>query len=403
MRLTICLIPLLLFFSCTAEKTEELPERLVNIENLSVYPENPTPAGDIELIREVSFSETDDVFFGHVIEKMAVDDEGRVFIADMLENKIHIYESNGSYLQSIGRAGRGPGEFQMIMDLKIHDEKIHVLDYQRFTISVFDVNSFDHIRDYGISLQNDQENQPSWIRQTREKGLYYRPTAFFVRSDNSYLLIFSDEGVGAADNVDGRTYEVSIYDPETGNFDEHDILSFDWTRQVLVHEEGDRLMVLFEVPYIRNSLFDFSNDQFVYGWSEEMLFRFYDEDGEHQRAIYYPYSNLRLHFDDVLTHYEGADENLIHAIRSDEQPETWPAFHSLKLDDENRLWISTVTDDQEMYEWWVLDEAGELIATFSWPRNRDLKHVKNGYAYTMEEEIETGLVEVVRYNIEIGD
>lgn len=402
MRLTTFLVSLILYVGCVAEKTENVPEHLEHIENLTIYPENPIPSAYIELIREISFGETDEVLFGRMVENIVIDHSGRVFIADLTENKIHIYDSDGSYLQNIGRGGQGPGEFQAIWDLKVYDGKIHVLDYQHFKISVFDLNTFDHIQDYDISLHNQQNNQPTWIRWTREEGLFYRPTNFFVRADNTYLLLFSDGGVGLAHNVDGRTYEASVYDLQIGGFAEHDLFSFKWTGQVLVHEEGDGLMVMFRVPYKRSSRFDFFNDQFVHGWTEEMLFRFYDKDGEHQRAIYYPYSNAHLHFDDVLKHYEGADDDLIHAIRSDDQPETWPAFKSLTLDDENRLWISTITDDQENYEWWVLDKAGELIAAFSWPRNRDLKQVKNGYAYTMERDMETGLQEVVRYKINIG-
>jgi hypothetical protein len=399
MRLIIFYLSLILFFGCVKEKTGNIPEHLKNIENLSVYPDNPTPSNSIELIREVSFGETDEVFFGRWIDNIDVDNNGRVFIADMFENSIYIYESDGTYLQSIGRGGQGPGEFQMIWDMKIHDEKIHVLDYQYFKISVFGLNTFDHVQDHDISLHSNQDNQPTWIKWTREEGLFYRPTNMFVRADNTYLLLFSDEGVASADNVDDRTYEASIYDPLTGGFAEHDLFTFDWSGQVLVHEEGDADLILFRVPYKRNSLFDFSNNQFVHGWSEDMLFRVYDENGEYQKAFYYPYSNNRLHIDDVLRHYEGADENLINAIRSDDHPETWPAFHSLIMDDENRIWLSTITDDQENYEWWVLDDAGELIAKFTWPRNRDLKKVKNGYLYTLERNIETELQEVVRYKV----
>lgn len=402
MRLTAYLILLFLIFGCVAEKAEDLPEHLVNIENLTVFPENQTPANDIELIREISFGDTDEVFFGRMVENIAVDHSGKVFIADLAENTIHVFDSNGSYLRNFGRSGRGPGEFQAIWDFDIHDGKVHVLDYQNNKISVFDLDTFEHIRDHDVSLQNRQDNQPSWLSETREKRLFYRPTKLFVRADGKYLLLFNDEGVGMADNVDGRTYEGSIYDPQTGEFTQHDVLSFEWTGQVLVHEEGDRLMVMFKVPYKRSSLFDYSNGQFVHGWSEEMLFRFHDENGMHQKAFYYSFSNAKLHLDDLLMYYEEAGDGVIHAIRSDEQPDTWPAFHSLTLDDENRLWVSTLTDDQDSYAWRVLDESGDLIATFSWPRNRDLKLVNNGYAYTMEDDEDTGLREVVRYKINIG-
>jgi hypothetical protein len=401
MRLTTCLISLTLYVGCVTEKSEVVPEHLEHIENLIIYPENPTPAAEIELIREISFGETDEVFFGRMVENIAVDHSGLVFIADLPGNTIHIYDSDGSYLQNIGREGQGPGEFQAIWDLKVFDGKIHVLDYQHFKISVFDLDTFGHVRDYDISLQIRQNNQPTWINWTREEGLMYRPVNLFVRTDNTYLLLFSDDSVGSAHNVDNRTYEASVYNSQTGEFTEHDLLSFKWTGQVLVHEEGVGLMVLFRVPYKRSSQFDFSNDQFVHGWTEEMLFKFYDRNSVPQRAYYYPYSNAQLHSEDVIMYFEDAGEQVIHAIRSDDHPETWPAFHSLKLDDENRLWVSTIVDDQEIYEWWVLDEAGELIATFSWPRNRDLKQVKNSYAYTMERDMETGLQEVVRYKINI--
>lgn len=140
----------------------------------------------------------------------------------------------------------------------------------------------------------------------------------------------------------------------------------------------------------------------IFGETDEVLFKFYGRNGEQIRAFYYPYSNAELQPDDVFMYYEDAGEQVIHAIRSDDHPETWPAFHSLKLDDENRLWVSTIVDDLEIYEWWVLDEGGELMATFTWPRNRELKKVKNGYAYTMERDLETDLQEVVKYKINIG-
>lgn len=402
LRLTTCLILLHLFVGCASEKTEDLPEHLSTIENLTVYSEYPTPATGIELIREISFGDTDEVFFGRMVENIAVDHSGKVFIADMAENTIHVFDTNGSYIQNFGRSGQGPGEFQAVWDLNIHDGKVHVLDYRNSRISVFDVDTFEHIRDHDVSLHNRRDNQPSWISWTRDKGLFYSPTDLFVRADGKYLLLFSDAGVGSAHNIDGRTYEGSIFDPQTDEFTQHDVVSFEWTGQVLVHEEGGSVMVMFRIPYKRSSLFDYTNDQFVHGWSEEMLFRFHDANGKHQKAFYYSYSNAVLYLDDVLMHFEDAGDDFKHAIRSDDKPETWPAFQSLTLDDQNRLWVSTITEDQDSYKWWVLDESGDLIATFSWPRNYDLKLVKDGYAYTMERDLETGQQEVVRYKINVG-
>lgn len=400
MYLKFYILLLLLFIGCTSDKPEDLPEYLTGIENLTTFTETQQPAGEIEFTRDVSFTDTEEVFFGRLVENIAVDDSGRVFIADLAENTIHAFGSDGSYLRSFGRSGQGPGEFQFIRDLSVGDGAIHILEPLRSKITLFDLDSFEYIGEHEVSLENRQGNQPEWLEWSIEERFFYRPSKLFVRPDGTYLILFYDEGVGALDNIDGRTYEASLYDPETDEF-QHDILSFDYTGQILIHESGEGFMSIFGVPYKRSSLFDYSDGQFVHGWSEEMLFRFYDNRGQHQKAFYYSYSNINLTMDDVLTHYEGAGDELTNAIKSDEQPYTWPAFRSLTLDDESQLWISTFSDGMDNYKWKILDDEGRLVATFLWPRNRELKVVKNGYAYTMERDFETGQQDVVRYKIDL--
>ena len=48
-----------------------------------------------------------------------------------------------------------------------------------------------------------------------------------------------------------------------------------------------------------------------------------------------------------------------------------------------------------------LDDGGRLIAIFGWPGNHDLKEVKNGYAYTIELDRETGEQNVVKYKVDL--
>ena len=71
------------------------------------------------------------------------------------------------------------------------------------------------------------------------------------------------------------------------------------------------------------------------------------------------------------------------------------------VDDENRLWISTIVEDFDVYEWWVLEENGEMITRFEWPRDEPIEMIKNDYLYTKETEDETGVQQVVRYRVEM--
>jgi len=69
------------------------------------------------------------------------------------------------------------------------------------------------------------------------------------------------------------------------------------------------------------------------------------------------------------------------------------------IDDENRIWVSTIVDNDEVYEWWILENSGELINKFEWPRNKPIQTVRNNKLYTIEENPKTFEKEVVQYQI----
>jgi hypothetical protein len=48
--------------------------------------------------------------------------DGRVYVLDVQEAALHIYDTAGVYLETVGRAGEGPGEFQRPLDLVLDDE-----------------------------------------------------------------------------------------------------------------------------------------------------------------------------------------------------------------------------------------------------------------------------------------
>lgn len=76
----------------------------------------------------------------HVIARgntVAVDRRGRVLVADHRYPEISVFDSTGTFLRTIGRAGEGPGEFQLIELLDVGPEYIHVFDSRGRTL-------FDH-------------------------------------------------------------------------------------------------------------------------------------------------------------------------------------------------------------------------------------------------------------------
>ncbi|TVR32958.1 MAG: hypothetical protein EA390_04565 [Balneolaceae bacterium] len=74
----------------------------------------------------------------------------------------------------------------------------------------------------------------------------------------------------------------------------------------------------------------------------------------------------------------------------------------LAVDDKGRVWVATIVKNFSVHEWWVLEENGELMARFEWPRDEPIVVIKEGKIYTRQTDEETGLQQVVRYRVEIN-
>ena len=377
---------------------DNVPKSLENLKNLTVFSKNAEPIYEITLTKDAAYGDTSGVFLARFIKDIAVDDRERVYVADFTERKIHVYNPDGSYIQSIGRKGKGPGEFQFIWVLRVKNNQLFVLDYILPEISVFDLNTLGYKKNIVVSINKESNNKPTWANRISKKGLFYRPVNFYVRSDGIFLIFWGNEDIGSVHNIKGRTYEGSVFNPKLNTYLKHDVFSFRWTGKVLAYKGG----ITNNVPYMLSSQFDYSGDELVYGWTKELLFKVYNKEGSYVRAYYYPRKNIELKRKDVLSYHKDSDNQVKNAILNAELPETWPAFNTLKLDDQNRLWISTIVDDREVYQWWVLKNTGELLARFTWPRNKSIEEVKNGYLYARKTVEETGLQQIVRYRIEMN-
>ncbi len=89
---------------------------------------------------------------------LVTDSKGRVYIADWRSKIIKIFNQKGRYVTSVGRSGRGPGEFLSIEDLAIDDENnLYVLDRILRRVTVFtnnlkDVETYNFDADFTDSI-----------------------------------------------------------------------------------------------------------------------------------------------------------------------------------------------------------------------------------------------------------
>jgi len=57
-------------------------------------------------------------------------------------------------------------------------------------------------------------------------------------------------------------------------------------------------------------------------------------------------------------------------------PGLWPAIDNLLVDDEHLLCVSTIVENFDICQWWILKASGELITKFEWPRDEPIDLIK---------------------------
>jgi len=380
---------LILLASCTGQKSEDIPAHIEEIENLTIYSSDTAYPSHVQFERNHAYGDDGDQLIGELWD-VAVDRSRLVYIADPQKMNIKIYEPNGQFLTAIGRRGQGPSEFQEISGIQINGNHLFVFDRNQQRVVAFSTDSHEY--DYSVSIADNRDDYDE-ITSAHLNNVY-------VRSNHSFLKEFSNsnmpENINDWEKYGGQRLYY-LLDRE-GEITSDKLLQTKSTYQVLIPFGGRRTGMPFD--FYGKPLLELSNDDHIFhAWSEDFLIKVYTPAGEYKHAFYYPFKRAPLKPETVFD--EADDEFIQTAVQSMEFPDSRPAINDLLIDDDNRLWISTIVEDFDVYEWWVLEESGELITKFKWPQDEPIEVVKNGNMYTRETDEESGLQTVVRYTIEM--
>ncbi len=239
---------------------------------------------------------------------------------------------------------------------------------------------FRHIEGSSIILRPDESFLVGYMKRARD-GRVSSPT-YNLNKDRPLRFFFLDK-------------ESNLLHEKNFELKDADVLVAD--------VDGRHLSNLKPFPFQNKPLIAISDNNYIYtAWSEDVLIKVYNSDGEYTRSLYFPLVKKKISRDEILKRYDyGRDDTqklLLHA----EFPETWPALDKLIVDDENRLWVSTnVSGVDARKEWWVLQDTGELITKFHWPENRAIKKIKNGFLYVLETDEYSKRQTIERYRIKL--
>lgn len=393
---------LVLIAACEVEETQktssiDIPSSYSEYENVEADTLK-NPLYDISFSKDLVIRPTADNNL-YTIGDVAVDSLGRIFISD--RHQIRLFDSNGEYVTSFGGNGRGPGEFDNMKMLtpKVQGEKLFAYDDVLRRINVFNTDALEFSHSIPLS-------EKKWEQKPELSGAQFH--RYFLTHDNLLIAGFKDPYNGRNSkkrqvacylmNHEGAIISDKLFDQPLNTIDVGSGISGP------VPPNTDRP---FPDAADRATLVDVSKDGNIYSiWTEDIFIKIHSDDGAYSRAIYYPYSNSELDESDIVSSYKS-NRRLYKRAQKETYPDTWPAVHQLELDDQGRLWIATITSDEQQYQWWVLQNSGEPLAKFAWSGQRlkrlkepnQIKTIRGKYLYTVEQNDENEYKQLVRYKM----
>ncbi len=407
-----CKFPLIFFgvlailCSCSVQEPAKIPERIRKLKNLIVTLADAKPIYQINLKKDRIYGETNKVIIG-VLGDFAVDDSGRVFMGDGQQKTIDVFEPDGRYLTHIGRKGRGPGEFEVSPAINITSNRLYAVDYMTFRISAFSLDSLELVQTMNINMSD----------KDKIKTLNHYYLGELIPENNGKFLACFLKFVRKFPNVSGVEIDTIYqrYYPlnKKGRFIPKQILKLKQRPYVTRPYYGQTVLVD-GYPFLAKPVVVVSDSDLIYtANSEDFLIKVYDSKGKYRRSFFCPYKKVTLTKTAAIEsisalyghsslnqrelHYKIESNN--YAVRHLTLPQTWPALYDMKIDSHDRLWIATIVNSKKVYQWWVLNQNGKLLTRFTWPRDKPIEVIKNGYIYTKETDATTGIQKVVRYRI----
>jgi len=138
-RIVFYLAILISFFSCDTRKIKI--NREDNFELVEyIDPDKWISTSRLELIKELEITRyQDSLFLGEMVD-LLIDREGSILIVERENSQIHKYSSNGTYISSLGREGRGPCECIHPGPIFFYDSLYYLLSQVPPKLISFDIN-----------------------------------------------------------------------------------------------------------------------------------------------------------------------------------------------------------------------------------------------------------------------
>ncbi len=330
-----------------------------------------------------------DVLIGS-ISGLTVDDQGHLYIADSQLQQIHKFSSEGEFLTSLGREGKGPGEFENFNpNIKTRSDRLYVLQDRAREIDVFETDSDQYIST--LSIENIKiDDKPIGT-----------PADFFPTDNGNILISFVDPYFfKPKDDEEQKFITVAEIDP-SGAFVNKNLLQFPTpfpTDNRLVYMEDGSISV-FRVDIYPELLLHIEHDKVISVKSDSLKFTEFDTNGSYTTQVTENYTPIPFTNADLDTLSNRYGNKLEAAIQNAGEPSNWPALAKFTVDQDGRYWIRQHNPWSDQQPWLIIDTNTQNKWTVNLPADIKLYPGVGGNAYAIHES-PNGLASVYEYTFE---
>ena len=367
---------LILFNACGEQKVQgrvtiEEADGVTVVKNPS-EPLNP----DLQIVFKEELSigikeGNENFMFGNQVFVNA-DDDGYIYVTDWDRTTVLKYDSNGNFLQSIGRLGQGPGEFQEMSEVRFtSDGNIYLSDLKTQRLSFFSKEG-----DYLKAVRFPTLFEEVLINS---KGLYVARSVDNVELEKGkkwdYFYGLFDENFNLMEEFLRLPQEVDGKDKKA-----------DSEAQVLAN-------FLSETAFQPNVNYALDkNDLIHFGYPEDYEINVYSAEGKLMKIIHRDFEPVEISKRHKEYFKNSQSELFMAKIPLNEEekvfelvvyPKYLPAYERFILMENGWIFVvvDSVRDGSTLVD--IFSEKGEYLAQFETDIATDRLCFKNGKAYTV--------------------
>ena len=372
---TITLSFLILFSACVEQKAHgkriiEEADGVIVVKN-PLEPLNPEMQIIFEEDLTIGVEDGDENYmFGSQVF-VNTDDEGNIYVTDWDRKTVRKYDSNGNFLQSIGRLGQGPGEFQNISEVR------------------FDIEGNIYLNDVKIQRISYLTKEGNYLKGIRIPNIFDRVV---INSRGFYIAMSVDNiEVGGGKKWD---YIYGLFDDKFNLFAEFLRLPQEVNAKSkkydIAQAFADSLSERAFQPYV-NYVLD-KNDLIYFGYPENYEIKVYSSAGKLMKIIHRDFEPVEIserhkeYFENNQSELFGAKipaREIKKVFELVEYPKYKPAYERFTLMENGWIFVvvDSVRDGSKLVD--IFNKDGEYLAQFETDISTDWLSFNNGKAYAV--------------------